>query len=87
MYLTAKGEFLRDLLDYLKGSIVNYISWNLEEQGKIILFQIRLSYDLEIGQIEQIKFLKNKKAWELQERRTFSRLDIRKQTFKKKSIR
>ena len=74
MYLTVKSEFLKDLLDYLNTSIVKYISWNLEEQGKIILVPIRLSFDLEISQIEQIKFLINKKACELQERRTFQGL-------------
>ena len=41
-------------------------------------------YKLE--QIEQIKFLITKKARELQKRRTFSRLDIRKQTFNKKFV-
>ena len=83
VYLTVKSEFINDLLDYLNTSIVNYISYNLEEQGKIISFRIRLNYNLEIEQIDQIKFLITKKARELRERRTFSRLDIRKQTFKK----
>ena len=76
IFLTVKSEFLNDLLDYLNTSIVNYISYDLEEQGKIISFCIRLNFDLEIEQIEQIKFLITKK--------TFSRLDIRKQTFNKK---
>ena len=78
IFLTVKSEFLNDLLDYLNTSIVNYISYDLEEQGKIISFCIRLNYDLEIEQIEQIKFLITKK--------TFSRLDIRKQTFNKKFV-
>ena len=86
VYLTVKSEFLNALLDYLNTSIVNYISYNLEEQGQIISFCIRLNYDLEIEQIEQINILITKKAWELQERRTFSRLDIRKQTFHKKIL-
>ena len=83
MYLTVKSEFLNDLLDCLNMSIVNYISYDLEEQSKIISFSIRLNYNLEIEQIEQIKFLITKKARELQKRRTFSRLDIRKQIFNK----
>ena len=33
VYLTVKSEFLNDLLDYLNRSIVNYISYKLEEQG------------------------------------------------------
>ena len=82
VYLTVKSEFLNDLLDYLNTSIVNYISYDLEEQGQVILFCIRLNYDLEIEKIQQIRFLISKKAWELHKRRTFSRLDIRKQTFK-----
>ena len=73
VYSTVKSEFLNDLLDYSNTSIVNYISYNLEEQG---------NYDLEIKQIEQIKFLINEKARELEKRRKFSRLGIRKQTFK-----
>ena len=86
VFLTVKSEFLNDLLDYLNTSIVNYISYNLEEQGKIFSFCIRLNYDLEIEQIEQIKFLVTKTARELQKRRTFSRLDIRKQTFNKSFV-
>ena len=86
VFLTVKSEFLNDLLDYLNASIVNYISYNLEEQGKIISFCIRLNYGLEIEQIEQIKFVITKKARELQKRRTFSRLDIRKQTFNKNFV-
>ena len=82
VYLTVKSEFINDLLDYLNTSIVNCISYNLEEQGKIISFCIRLNHDLEIKQIEQIKFLINKKGRELEKRRKFSRLDVRKQTFK-----
>ena len=87
MFLTVKSEFLKDLLDYLNRSIVNYISYELEEQGKIISFRVRLNYDLEIDQVQQIRFHITKKAWELQERRTFSKLDIRKTTFKKNFIR
>ena len=86
VFLIVKSEFLNDLLDYLNTSIVNYISYDLEEQGKIISFCIRLNYDLEIEQIEQIKFLITKKARELQKRRTFSRLDIRKKTFNQKFV-
>ena len=82
MYLTVKSEFLNDLLDYLNTRIVNYTSYNLEEQGKITSFCIRLNYNLEIKQIEQILFPINKKGRELEKRRKFSRLDIRKQTFK-----
>ena len=84
--MTIKSEFLKELLDYLNTSIVNYILCDLEEQGKIISFRIRLNYDLEIEKIQQIRFLIAKKAWELQERRTFSRLDIRKQNFHKNSL-
>ena len=82
MYLTVKSEFLNNLLDYLNTSIVNYISYNLEEQGKIISFHIRLNYDLKIEQVDHIKFLITKKVRELHERRKLLRLDIRKQTFK-----
>ena len=82
VYLTVKSKFLNDLLDYLNTSIVNYISYNLEEQGKIISFCIRLNYNLEIEQIDQIKFLITKKARELEKRMKFSRLSIRKQIFK-----
>ena len=70
VYLTVKVEFLNDLLDYLNTSIVNYISYDLEEQGKISLFRIRLNYDLEIEKIQQLRFLITRKAWELHERRT-----------------
>ena len=86
VYLTVKSEFLNNLLDYLNTNIVNYISYNLEEQGKIISFRIRLNYDLKIEQIDQLKFLITKKARELQERRNFSRLDKRKQTFNKNFV-
>ena len=65
-------DYLNDLLDYLNTSIVNYISYNLEEQGKVISFRIRLNYNLEIEQIDQIKFLITKKARELEKRRKFS---------------
>ena len=64
MFLTVKSEFLKDLLDYLNTTIVNYISYDLEEQGKIISFRIRLNYDLEIEKIQQIRFLITKKVWE-----------------------
>ena len=81
VYLTVKSEFLNDLLDLLNTSIVNYISYNLEEQGKLFLFYIRLNHDLEIDQTEQIKFLMIKNGRE--GRQTF---DIRKQTFNKNSV-
>ena len=58
-----------------------YILCDLKEIGKVISFRIRLNYDLEIDQIEQITFLKNKKAREVEEKRKFSRLDRRKETF------
>ena len=64
-------------------NIVNYISFDLKEIGKGISFRIRLNYDLEIEQIEQIKFLITKKVTELEEKRKFSRFDIRKQNFSK----
>ena len=69
MYLTVKSEFLNDLLDYLNTSIINYISYNLEEQGKLILFHIRLNHNLEIDQIEQLKCLiiKNTRNYEKEE--------------------
>ena len=38
VYLTVKSDFLNDLLDYLNTRIVNYISYNLEEQVKIFHF-------------------------------------------------
>ena len=84
--LTVKSEFFNELLDYLDASIVNYISFDLKEIGKVISFRIRLNYDLEIDQIEQTKFLITKKARELRERKTFSRLDIREQTFNKNFV-
>ena len=62
MFLTVKSGFLKDLLNYLKMSIVNYISYDLEEQGKVISFHIRSNYSLEINQIQQIRFLITKKA-------------------------
>ena len=82
VFLTVKSEFFNEFLDYLDVNIVNYISFDLKEIGKVISFRIRLNYDLEIDQIDQIKFLINKKARELEKRRKFSRFDIRKQTFK-----
>ena len=63
VYLTVKSEFINDLLDYLNTSIVNYISYSLEEQGKIISFRIGLNYNLEIEQIDQIKFLKKRENY------------------------
>ena len=86
VYLTVKSEFFNEFLDYLNANIVEYISCDLKEKGKVISFYIRLNYDLEIDQIEQIKFLIIKKARELQERTTFSRLEIRKQTFNKSFV-
>ena len=47
VYLTVKSEFLNNLLDYFNTNIVNYATYDLEEQGKIILFSIRLNYDLD----------------------------------------
>ena len=81
VYLTVRSKIFNEFLDYLNTNIVNYISYNLKEKGKVISFCIRLNYDLETDQIDQIQFLIIKKARELQERRNFSRLDIRKQTF------
>ena len=49
-------------------NIANYISFDLTEIAKVISFRIRLNYDLEIDQIEQIKFLINKIVRELEER-------------------
>ena len=86
VYLTVRLEFFKEFSDYVDTNIVEYILCDLEEQGKVISFCIRLNYDLERDQLEQIKFLITKKARELQERRNFSRLDIRKQTFKNKSV-
>ena len=86
VFLTVKSEFFNKFLDYLDANIVNYISFDLKEIGKVISFRIRLNYDLEIDQIEQIKFLINKKVRELEERGKFSRLNIRKQTFSKSFI-
>ena len=81
VYLTVKSEFFSEFLDYVETNIVEYILRDLKEIGKVISFRIRLNHDLEIDQIEQINFLITKKARELEERRKFSRLDIRKQTF------
>ena len=86
VFLTVKSEFFNEFLDYLDANIVNYISFDLKEIDKVISFRIRLNYDLEIDQIEQIKFLINKKVSELDERRNFSRLDVRKQTFSKNFV-
>ena len=73
MYLTERSELLNDLLDYLNTGIINYMSYDLKQQDKT-------------EQIDQIKFLMTRKARELQKRITFSRLDIRKQTSNKKSV-
>ena len=81
VYLTVRSDFFNEFLDYVDRNIVEYRLCDLKEIGKVISFHIRLNYDLEIDQIEQIKFLITKKGRELEERRTFSRLDIRKQTF------
>ena len=81
VYLTVRSKFFKEFLDYIDANIVKYILCDLKEKDKVISFCIRLNYDLEIDQIEQIKFLITKKVRELQERRNFSRLDIRKQTF------
>ena len=74
VFLTVKSEFFNKFLDYLDANIVNYISFDLKEIGKAISFRIRLNYDLEIDQIEEIKFLINKKVRELEERRKFQGL-------------
>ena len=87
IHLAARSEFFKEFLDYVKTNIVEYILCDLKEKGEVISFCIRLNYDLEIDQLEQVKFLITKKARELQERRHFSRLDIRKQTFKNRSVR
>ena len=86
LYLTVRSEFLKELLGYEEANIVEYILCDLKEIGKIISFRIRLNYDLELDQLEQTKFLITKKVRELQERRNFSRHNIRKQSFKNKSI-
>ena len=62
VFLTVKSEFFDEFLDYLDVNIVNYISVDLKEIGKVISFRVRLNYDLEIDQIKQIKILINKKA-------------------------
>ena len=86
VFLTVKSEFFHEFLDYLDLNIVNYISFGLKEIGKVISFRMRLNYDLEVDQIEEIKFIINKKVSKLEERRKFSRLDIRKQTFSKNFV-
>ena len=48
VFLRVKSEFFNEFLDYLDVNIVNYISFNLKEIGKVISFRIRLNYDLEI---------------------------------------
>ena len=69
--LTVRSEFFKEFLDYVDTNIVEYILCDLKEVGKVILFCIRLNYDLEIDQIEQIKFLIIKKMRELEEKRKF----------------
>ena len=59
--LTVRSEFFKEFLDYVDTNIVEYILCDLKE----ISFRIRLNHDLEIDQIEQIKFLITKKAREL----------------------
>ena len=54
--LTVGAKFLNVVLDYVNTSIVDYISCDLKEQGKVISFRIRLNYDLEVDQLEQINF-------------------------------
>ena len=73
VYLSVRSEFFKEFLDYVDANIVKYILCDLKEKGKVISFCIRLNYDLEIDQIEQIKFLITKKARELQERSNFLR--------------
>ena len=82
VYLTVRSESFKEFLDYVDTNIVEYILCDLKEKGNVILFRIRINYDLEIDQIEQIKLVITKKARELQEKRKFSRLGIRKETFK-----
>ena len=69
--LTVRSEFFKEFLDYVDTNIVEYILCDLKEVGKVISFCIRLNYDLEIDQIEQIKFLIIKKMRELEEKRKF----------------
>ena len=64
VYLMVKSEFLNEFLDYLNTNIIENISCDLKEKGKVISFYIRLNYDSEIDQIEEIKFLIIKKARE-----------------------
>ena len=59
--LTVRSEFFKEFLDYVDTNIVEYILCDLKEVDKVISFCIRLNYDLEIDQIEQIKFLIIKK--------------------------
>ena len=59
--LTVRSEFFKEFLDYVDTNIVEYILCDLKE----ISFRIRLNHDLEIDQIEQIKFFITKKAREL----------------------
>ena len=82
VYLTVRSESFKEFLDYVDTNIVEYILCDLKEKGNVISYCIRINYDLEIDQIEQIKFVITKKERELQERRKFSRLGIRKETFK-----
>ena len=67
VFVTVKSEFFNEFLDYLDVNIVNYISFDLKEIGKVISFRISLNYDLSE---------RNRKKNEI------PRLDIRKQTFK-----
>ena len=67
VFVTVKSEFFNEFLDYLDVNIVNYISFDLKEIGKVISFRISLNYDLSE---------RNRRKNEI------PRLDIRKQTFK-----
>ena len=54
VYLTVRSEFFKEFLDYVDTNIAEYILCDLKERGKVISFRIRLNYDLEIDQIDQI---------------------------------
>ena len=64
VFLTVKSEFFKEFLDYIRRNIVDYVLCDLKEEGKVISLCIRVNYDLEIDQIDQIKFLITKKARE-----------------------
>ena len=39
--LTVGAKFFKEVLDYVNTSIVDYLSCDLKEQGKVISFRIR----------------------------------------------